>query len=329
MKSTVALIYGGEGYEHEISCISANNIRRLLDHSKYEVIPVIISKSGEWFIEKNGEKTPTFPAYISGVSGLYCVREIIPVDLAIPALHGDLGEDGVIMGALRASHIKYVGCDVLAGAVCSDKIVTKMIADAARIPTAKWTYFDGENATVAKKQCESLLQYPLFIKPAPLGSSIGISCVTNSADFCDAYNEAVKFHNRILVEEAVARACELECAYLEIGKREDFAVGKVISGGKFYDFNGKYDGSTKTEATFTEKKIRDVIVDMSKRLRSAAGISQISRFDFFLTVEGKILFNEINTFPGMTPTSLYPELTLNMGLSEGEFINRLCDEALL
>ena len=329
MKSTVALIYGGEGYEHEISRISAENIKKLLDHSKYEIIPVSISKSGEWFIEKNGEKLPTFPIFLYGKSGLCLGTDIIRIDVAIPALHGNVGEDGVIAGALRAAHIKYIGCDTLAGAVCSDKIVTKAVADALGIPTAKWTYFSGEDAEEARERCEKLLKYPLFIKPSSLGSSIGIYKVLHSEDFCDAYNEAVKFHKRILVEEGVSVLSELECAYLGIQNKDDFTIGNVLSEGKFYDFKEKYDGSTKTEPTFSHVEVRDKVIAMSKALKSATGVSQISRFDFFLTDDGKILFNEINTFPGMTPTSLYPTLTLNMGLSEGEFINRLCEEALL
>ncbi len=329
MKFTVALIYGGEGCEHEISLVSSENIRRFLDKSKYEVIPVFISKSGEWFIEKDGQRTPTFPAYMSGISGLYSNGKIISIDLAIPALHGNLGEDGVIVGALSAAHIKFLGCGVLAGAVCSDKIVTKMIAEAIGVPTARWTYFTREEADEAKKRSEELLNYPLFIKPAALGSSIGISRVTRSEDFSIAYEAARALHKRILVEEAVEVKYELECAYLGLKDKDCFAIGKILSEGKFYDFGEKYGGSTKTEAEELDTEICGSVTSMARALRTATGASGISRFDFFLTGDGKILFNEINTFPGMTQTSLYPALTEKMGFSKGEFINKLSEEALL
>ena len=329
MKSTVALIFGGEGYEHEISLVSAENIRRFLDKSKYEVIPVFISKSGEWFIEKDGEKLPTFPAYISGISGLYSSGKILPIDLAVPALHGDFGEDGKIAGALSCAHIKFLGCGVLAGAVSSDKITAKMIADAIGIPTARWTFFTGEAADEARKRCESLLSYPLFIKPSSLGSSIGISKAVCGEDFPLAYGSACAFDKRILVEEAIDVKYELECAYLGLKNRDCFAIGRVLSDGKFYGFREKYGGGVKTEAAELGSETRDAVISMARALKEAMGISGISRFDFFLTEDGKILFNEINTFPGMTPTSLYPVLTEKMGFQKGEFINKLSEEALL
>ena len=329
MKFTVALIYGGEGLEHEISLVSAENIRGFLEESKCETVPVFISKEGEWFIEKNGERLATFPVYIHGVSGLFSDEGIIPVDLAIPSLHGDFGEDGTVAGLLSSAHIRFLGCGVLAGAVCSDKITAKMIAEATGIPTAKWTYFTGEKVDEARKRCESLLGYPIFIKPASLGSSIGISRVDRSEDFAVAYGKALGLSKRILVEEAIEIECELECAYLGLKDGDRFAVGRVLSEGKFYGFREKYTPGVKTEPVERDEKISETVISMAKILKEATGISEISRLDFFLTKDGKILFNEINTFPGMTATSLYPVLTEKMGFSRGEFINKLLEEALL
>lgn len=329
MKRNVALIYGGEGFEHDISVSSAKNLLAFIDKSKYSVISVFISKSGEWFIENDAEKIMAFPACFSGKGGLFANGRLIPIDVAIPALHGDLGEDGVITGALRAAHIKFIGCGVLAGAVCADKIVTKMLADALKIPTAKWIFSETESAKTVKSRSEAQLSYPLFIKPAALGSSIGISKVEKSEDFVAAYKKARESCKRILIEEAAEVECELECAYLSLNGEDRFAVGKILCDGKFYDFNEKYNSFTATQTRLTTSSVADSVIEMARRLKDAASVTGLARFDFFLCKNGEILFNEINTFPGMTSTSLYPSLTLDMGLKEGEFINRLLSEALL
>lgn len=329
MKINLALIYGGEGLEHEISLIGARNLSGMINRSEYNLISVFIEKTGEWFIENENRKIPTFPAYINGQSGLFKEGKILPIDVAVPLLHGDLGEDGVIMGALRAAHIKFVGCGVLAGAVCSDKIVTKLVCEALGIPTAKWTFSTEENAKTAAEEAEKLLGYPMFIKPASLGSSIGISRVTDRKEFTEAYKKAFLLSGRVLIEEAISVKRELECAYLYTDGKEYFKTGEILADGEFYDFDKKYLTETKTKAAFDDPEAEKAITAMADRLRRAVGARQISRFDFFLTEDGRILFNEINTFPGMTKTSLYPSLTVKMGFAEGEFINRLIAEALL
>ncbi len=329
MKINLALIYGGEGLEHEISLIGARNLSGMINRSEYNLISVFIEKTGEWFIENESRKIPTFPAYINGQSGLFKEGKILPIDVAVPLLHGDLGEDGVIMGALRAAHIKFVGCGVLAGAVCSDKIVTKLVCEALGIPTAKWTFSTEENAKAAAENAEKLLGYPMFIKPASLGSSIGISRVTDRKEFTEAYKKAFLLSDRVLIEEAISVKRELECAYLYTDGKEYFKTGEILADGEFYDFDKKYLTETKTKAAFDDPEAEKAITAMADRLRRAVGARQISRFDFFLTEDGRILFNEINTFPGMTKTSLYPSLTVKMGFAEGEFINRLIAEALL
>jgi len=329
MKRTVALIYGGEGFEHDISCIGAENIIGMIDRSQYEVMRVFVSENGEWFIESEEEKIPTFPVFINGNSGFLANGKIETADVAIPLLHGDRGEDGNIMGALNTAHIKFVGCGVLAGAVCADKVCTKIIADALDIPTAKWTFSADETYESAIKEAEAALGYPMFIKPSALGSSIGISRVSCPEEFKTAYHKARALSDRVLIEEAVNVKLELECAYLGASGKSYFKVGEVMSDGNFYDFDKKYRLPTETKTEVAEKGIEDCVTALAKKLKQTIGIKQLSRFDFFLTEDGKILFNEINTFPGMTKTSLYPLLTLKMGFSEGEFINRLIAEALV
>ncbi len=331
MKKTVALIYGGEGREREISALSAKNLYRLIDKERFSVISVFISECGDWFILSKNGRTPTFPIRLSGKSGLYSKGEILRIDAAIPCLHGDMGEDGIIAGALRTAGISFVGAGTVSAAACSDKIITKSVAEALGIPTAKWIYAtEKESADTVRKRAEAKLSYPLFIKPSLMGSSIGITRAFSSEDFADAYREALSYSQRLLIEEAVSVNTEIECAYLELLGCKHYSIGAVLSDGKFYGFSEKYsDGGTPTaEKSTLDEKTEKTVISYAKSLRNAISVEGLGRFDFFLTDSKKILFNEINVFPGMTPTSLYPRLTVNMGLSEGEFINLLISEAI-
>ena len=329
MKPTVALIYGGEGAEHDISLLSAENVCKFIDRSSYDILKVVIDRSGEWYIESEGGRTHAFPVFWNEKGGLFTQGKTFPVDVAVPLLHGDLGEDGIITGALRAAHIKFVGCETASGAVCSDKITTKLVAEALGIPTAKWTFSDSDDTSLAVKKAEENLSYPMFVKPVSLGSSIGISKVYFKDELREAYEAAHKLSKRVLIEEGISVKCELECAYLAFSGKEYFEVGSVFSNGEFYDFEKKYKTATKTDTNASNEAVKAKVIDAAKKLREAIGIRHISRFDFFFAEDGRVLFNEINTLPGMTKTSLYPALTQKMGLSEGEFINRLISEALL
>ena len=327
MKKRVALIYGGEGAEREISKLSAENLFSHIDEKEYEVLRIEILGNGEWkAVTEKGKYESTFPIFKDGVSGFLLGGEVLPVDCAIPCLHGNYGEDGVVQGALTAAHIKYIGQDVYASAVTSDKAFTKLIASRLNIPTADWILSDNESAPDAKARAERYLQYPMFIKPARLGSSYGATPVPTSDAFVSAYEYAKSFDARLLIEERVDFDYEVECALFDAGERRISAGGRVLSGGKFYDYNSKYDknASPETEAKSGKApEIEEKISEYSASLADFIGIKHLSRFDFFVNRDGKILFNEINAFPGMTATSLYPKLTEDMGLYKGEFINLL------
>lgn len=329
MKKTIALIYGGEGREHKISVLSAKNLISMINRDTYSVISVYIAETGEWFIENENGRVPTFPVLLGGEGGLLQNGKITKIDLALPILHGELGEDGVIAGALRAAHIKALGCPTLAGAVTSDKITAKFISEALGIPTARWVFADGEPSSDALRRAEEKLSYPMFIKPSSLGSSIGISRVKNREEFKEAYKLASALDGRILIEEEIRIERELECAYLSSGGRHHFEVGEICLDGEFYDFGKKYESDTKTSAFFGDASVRERVISYSEALRGAIGIRGLSRLDFFLAEDGEVYFNEINCLPGMTKTSLYPLLTEKMGFGKGEFINILISEALV
>ena len=328
MKKRVALIYGGEGAEREISILSAKALLDLIDKEKYEPIEVYISESGEWYIRDGNENVPTFPILMNGRSGFILRGDILEISAAIPALHGNRGEDGIIQGALEAAHVPFVGEGCAQGAITSDKIYAKAIAEHLGIPTADWIFADGDKDG-ARERAEEKLGYPLFIKPAELGSSIGAHKVERPEDFDGAYADATAHGGRALIEKLVDIDCEIECAYFNDGIARYSATGSVITQGAFYDFASKYGERSNAKTAAGDRKHPEKRRKIEKYARALAeflNLKQIARLDFFLSTGGEIYFNEINTFPGMTAASLYPRLTEDMGLRRGEFINRLLDE---
>ena len=340
MKKRIALIFGGEGKEHRISEISAANLSKHIDESLYEVLFIGITCGGDWYIykglrDKINEGSwiedkdlliPTYPVKIKGLSGFITKDEIIPVCCAVPCLHGDFGEDGIVQGALTSAHIPYIGQSVCASAITSDKIYTKLVAEYLEIPTAKWTLETIAGADEARVRAEKKLLYPMFIKPASLGSSYGAAPVFSPNDFDAVYKEARRLDERVLIEELIPFEYELECALFDDGGQRLSPGGRILSNGEFYDYNSKYgnDRAPLTEAySGNDAEVEKRASDYAKMLSDFIGLKYLSRIDFFVTRDKRIYFNEINTFPGMTETSLYPKLTEDMGLEKGSFINLL------
>ncbi len=333
MKNKVAIIYGGEGCEHEISCRSAELVLREIDREKFEPLPVLITKSGDWLITgRKGRGTPCYPARFTGGSGLMTASELVPLTCAFPVIHGDLGEDGIIQGALRCAGIKYVGCKTLGGALSSDKAVCKTIAESLGIPTASWILGTQEPTEEyiksVRRRAELLFGYPMFIKPSGTGSSIGMSKIESPDAFEPAYKSAASHGSRVVVEEAVDVDLELECAIFIDKSKEIFTkTGSVSADGLFYDYDLKYKSEKINPSIFsgisrdTEEAIRQFTLSLVRSL----DIRQLARADFFLTRRGEIKFNEVNTLPGLTEKSLYPRLMSECGISLRELITKLIE----
>ena len=253
------------------------------------------------------------------------------IDVAIPLLHGDFGEDGIIQGVLEATHIPYVGCDALSSAVCADKGYTKAVAAALGIKTARWVTeycTDPEARSRARAVAEEKFSYPMFIKPARLGSSIGAHPVMCKREFDVAFLDAAKYESGVLIEELVPVEYEIECAYLQKGEKHLFSAGGTVTiCGIAYSFKEKYLGGKTSAKNDISNPYKQKIEALAEKLVSALGIRHMARIDFFVTDGGEIYFNEINTIPGMTERSLYPTLTENMGLSSGEFLDVLIENA--
>lgn len=327
MQKTLALIFGGEGAERRISEISAASAIEKIT-GKLNFISIGISGSGEWFLYEgesseieNGKwmessaKTPVFPAIFDGKSGFYTrTGELICVDAAFPILHGDSGEDGKIQGALKCAHIPYFGSDVLPSALTSDKALTKIIAEHLGIPTLPWFIPISCERNAARREAEARLGYPFFIKPRALGSSLGAAPVYSKSDFNEAFDAAMRLSDGKIMIEALANVkLELELALFDNGRLRFISnPGAVHSSGKFYSFAAKYESEEACETSADAKLSKSIIRrtrSMARKLSDFLGLGNISRIDFFMTPSGELYFNEINSIPGMTKTSLYPEIT--------------------
>lgn len=347
-RKTVIVLFGGQSSEHEVSRMSATTMLKALDSKKYQVIPVGITKEGQWLIYTGPtehistgqwEKYAT-PAIISPDAKQKALLKIvnghikeIPVDVVIPALHGAWGEDGTIQGLLEMACIPYVGCGVLASAVCMDKVFTKLIAKSGNIPQAKYVWFTKEELEEMEKlvdRVEKKLGYPCFVKPANTGSSVGISKAKDRESLMDAIRLAAEYDKKILVEEAIFGR-EFECAVL--GNEEPIVsgVGEVLSAAEFYDYDAKYNNSesrTVIPAPITKEEEKAIRKIAAKIYRAVDG-SGLARADFFIEAEtGRVLLNEINTMPGFTAISMYPMLWETVGVPKTELMDCLIELAL-
>lgn len=348
-KKTVAVIFGGQSSEHEVSRTSAMLMLRALNPEKYQVLPIGITKEGQWRIytgpiehietgdwEKYGVPVCLSPdatkkCFLKIVNGM--VKEI-PVDVVIPVLHGAWGEDGTIQGLLELAQIPYVGCGVLASAVSMDKVFTKMIAKAARIPQAKYLWFYksdlAERREKVMDQAERKLGYPCFVKPSNAGSSVGISKAKNRAELSRALDLAASYDRKVIVEEAID-AREFECAVLGNEAPVVSGVGEILAAAEFYDYDAKYhnsDSRTVIPAELESEKAEKMRRIAKKIFRAVDG-SGLARVDFFVDKKtGAVLFNELNTMPGFTPISMYPMLWVQAGMTETELMDHFIELAV-
>ena len=329
----ILLLFGGVSPEHDISVESAASVLPAL--GKYTVIPVYITRSGKWLMydgkldnPKNldWEKFGT-PAVLSpdrSHSGLlrvaYGKAKSIPIDVVLPCMHGPNGEDGTIQGLCELASIPYVGCGVVSSAVAMDKAVTKLIAKALKIPQADFLVFENdeltENRKVVMTKIGRKLGYPCFVKPSVGGSSIGISKATNRKELGEAIDAALKYCSKIVVEKFILGR-EIEVGILGMGAAAKASVtGEILSAGEFYDFDAKYanpESKTVVPADIpaeTQEKIQNYALQIFR----AIGCKGLSRVDFFVTEDGRILFNEINTVPGFTSISMYAKMWETSGV---------------
>lgn len=315
-QTTVGVFYGGTSPEHDISKISAAGILNNIDRTKFNVIEI--------FIEKNGE-------IATDISSLKTT-----IDIAMPILHGEGGEDGSIQGFFKTLKIPFVGSDIISSAICLDKGIFNELMHYNGLPQAKFEILDSYSANdslINEKinKINKTFNFPLFVKPARTGSSVGVVKVKNSEDLKSAIKTAKQFDNKIIVEESIENCTEIEVAVLgnSIDNIEVSLPGKIIPGAEFYDYEDKYlNNKTIFEipANLPNHQINK-IQQLAKQAYLVANCIGLARVDFLVNETG-IYLNEINTMPGFTPTSMYPKLWEESGLTYKDLITKLISIAL-
>ena len=330
MKRTIAVLYGGIGAEHEVSVSGYSYVKELLEDLGHEILPIYISKTGEWSLTRENGAETVFLSPCHGGSLVNASSERFKLDAVIPLLHGDGGESGEIQGLLQSSGIPYVGASTVTGAVCIDKHYTKCVAQNLGIPVAKWVSFSRKTDTdAALSICEEKIGFPMFIKPRRLGSSVGAYPARTEEEFHERFQKSMLEGNGlVIVEELFEEKRELECAFYEaLGERKISPPGEVLTHG-FYGYEEKYNKNT---VTTPRAQISDTVAQEiekhNRQLADALSLRHLGRIDYFLTERGMI-FNEINTFPGFTSHSLYPKLLAEMGIEPKDAIAAFIEDAI-
>lgn len=347
-KTKIAVLFGGQSSEHIVSCMSAANVIEQIDTLRYDLILIGITEDGHWVkaesvedIRSGAWKESKVEAVISPDATKQCViftengvSSQQRIDVAFPVLHGLFGEDGTVQGLFELARIPYVGCGVLASAVSMDKLYTKIIVDdlgirqADYVPVMSWKMNKDMDGVV--KQIEEKFAYPVFVKPSNAGSSKGVSKAENRAELVEGLLEAARHDRKILVEETIV-GHEIECAVLGGGQKpvQSSGVGEILAAAEFYDFEAKYYNEESRTVLGPE-----LPGDSAEQVRKAAASIfnavdgyGLARVDFFVTKDGEVVFNEINTLPGFTAISMYPMLWEAAGISKRDLINRLIDLA--
>lgn len=374
----VGILFGGRSGEHEISLLSAASVLRAINPNKYDVVPIGITKQGQWLTAAHAEKllrgeqvqvegghhlragdpasTPGAAVLASGEAVMVppvpeseslmpfqsragAIEQGIHVDVIFPVLHGTFGEDGTIQGLLELADIPYVGAGVLGSAAGMDKDVMKRLFAAADLPIVKHvTVLRRHWENTPKKvtqEIERRLKYPVFVKPANLGSSVGISKARNRKELVPAMNTAAGYDRKIVIEQGVGgkkqKARELECSVLGNDEPQASVAGEIVPSAEFYDYRAKYleEGSQLVIPAKISKRQMKEVQEMAVRAFQAVDCSGLARVDFLMDPKNqKIYLNEINTMPGFTSISMYPKLWSASGLEYSDLIDRLIQLAL-
>ncbi len=342
-QKNLLILFGGQSSEHEISCLSAENVIRSVNRDKYRMILVGITKEGHWVLTDHVKQIEDGSWVMGNVTAvlspdatkkcLYLIdkyrTEEVPIDVIFPVLHGLYGEDGSIQGIFELSGIPYVGCGVLSSALCMDKIFTKLLVESLGIRQAAYVGVrrnELEDIEKALRKVETALPYPLFVKPSCAGSSKGVSKVRNRDQLKAALYKAAEEDAKVLVEECITGR-ELECAVFGSDRSVvTSGVGEIRSAAEFYDFDAKYHNSDSVTDVSPDlpEGVEEEIREKAERIFRAAGCYGLSRADFFLDEKG-VVFNEINTMPGFTAISMYPMLFEKMGITKKQLTEDLIE----
>jgi D-alanine-D-alanine ligase len=341
-KIRVGIIYGGRSGEHEVSIASAASIFKHLDRNRYEPVPIRIEKTGAWVL---GAKAPTSisAAKVLEEKKTEALEPVPPtsalrdtgIDVVFPVLHGPYGEDGTVQGLLELANLPYVGAGVLGSAVGMDKAVMKKLFAAEGLPVGPYLValsheWKRDAARITARVARDL-RFPVFVKPANLGSSVGISKARSESEFAEAMTLALEFDRKIVIEAAVPNAREIECAVLGNDDPQASVPGEVIPSREFYDYEAKYldEGSQiLIPAPLTDEQVAEIQRLSIAAFRAVDGAG-MSRVDFLMARDtGDTFINEVNTIPGFTTISMYPKMWEASGLAYPDLVDRLITLAI-
>ncbi len=342
-KCNLVLLYGGKSAEHEISLISAQYIFEKINKERFTIICVGIAKDGTWYFQDNPrdkdplaiKTTPNNEVSLVSINNKPLLNFMdgskqLPVDIVFPALHGTYGEDGTIQGLLRMVNVPFVGPDVLSTAVCMDKDIMKRLFIQSNIPTCNYKMI--KRADLAALDLDDIIQtlgLPCFVKPANLGSSVGISKAKSKQTLQLAIDYAFLYDQKIIIEEAIDGR-EIECAVLGNEAPEASVPGEIITHHEFYSYEAKYLDEKGAElhapANLPQTTVTEIRALAIKAFQ-ALDCEGMARIDFFVTEKQKIYINELNTIPGFTHISMYPKMWEATGVDGDTLVNRLLDLA--
>lgn len=345
MKKRIGLLYGGKSAEHEVSLTTATAVTKAINFDKYEVHPIFITLDGQWYrgpqltapvesveqlkFNQNGESKPNnITEFLIDENG-----EQSKFDVIFPLLHGTNGEDGTVQGLLEVLNFPYVGNGVLASAAGMDKVIMKQLFEIAGLKQVPYIYFvrsewENNHSSIIEK-CEQNLSWPMFVKPANLGSSVGISKAMDKEELISAIKLAFKYDRKVLVEQGIT-AREIEMGVLGNDNPKTSVAGEIKPMTEFYDYDSKYkDGSTALIIPAEiSSKVEVTMKDMAVRAFKILDCSGLVRSDFFVTESEEVFINEVNTMPGFTPVSMYPLLWQHTGVSYSQLIDTLIELAI-
>lgn len=347
-KINVAIIFGGKSAEHEVSLQSAKNVYEALNREKYNTILIGIDKSGRWLLEEQSQflidddkpgsikLSDSNDAITISPEGNVIISNIkkespeFRIDVAFPILHGPFGEDGTVQGLLKLAHIPFVGSGVLGSAIGMDKDITKRLLRDAKLPSPKFLVVTYDNPRPAFFDVVKQFKLPFFVKPANMGSSVGVSKVRKEEEYEEAIDLAFSFDLKVLIEEYIDGR-EIECSVL--GNKDPIASipGEVKSAHDFYSYEAKYldeKGAVLEIPAKVSKETTRRVQDLSIKAFKVLSCEGLARVDFFLKKNGALVINEINTIPGFTKISMYPKLWEASGISYEELIDRLLQLAI-
>jgi D-alanine-D-alanine ligase len=350
-KLNVGILFGGRSAEHEVSLESARNVYEAMDREKFNPVLIGIDKSGRWLLRGDsefllsprdagtggGERQVTLAPKSGGAlspvkpgPGDSGAGQAPALDVVFPILHGPFGEDGTVQGLLKLADIPFVGSGVLGSALGMDKDLMKRVLRDAGIPIGKFLALRSRQGRPPYREITDALGSPFFVKPANMGSSVGISKVRGPEEYGPALEEAFRYDHKIIIEEFI-KGRELECAVLGNEEPAASVPGEVIPRHEFYSYDAKYldeQGAALVIPADVPEQVMKRIQELAVKTFTVLGCEGLSRVDFFLREGGGILVNEINTIPGFTRISMYPKLWEASGISYTELITRLIDLAI-